>query len=153
MKLLSLLFASSAAAQLTFSASAVQHGKEVDISSLEFTPIAPRSRSHVRNTGGNSTATHTGRREEHRNHEKRTSVGFSSNWCGISQRAPSNDPITSVSGYFTAPNLSSRTGTYPEYGAAWIGIDGQSCSQALLQAGITTVVSLPRTPIYETPSL
>lgn len=141
MKLLSFLFASVAAAELTFSATAVQDGKEVDTSGLEFVPIPPRSRSHFRHNVSNYTAdASTYAVREKRHNEKRLSVSLSSNWCGVSQHAESNDPLTSVSGFFSAPNLHDRTGTYPQYGAAWIGMDGASCQQTLLQAGVTTIV-------------
>lgn len=44
--------------------------------------------------------------------------------------------------YFTAPNLRLRPKTpQPQYAAAWVGIDGASCNQALLQAGVTTVLN------------
>jgi hypothetical protein len=142
MRLLFLLFASAAAAELTFSATAVQKGEKVDISGLEFVPIPPRSRPHSRWSGTNSTGASDGGHKSHRSNEKakRTAISLSSDWCGVSQHAQSNDPIKSVYGSFTAPDLSDRTGTYPQYGAAWIGIDGATCSQALLQAGVTTVV-------------
>ncbi|KAH8905739.1 putative aspergillopepsin protein [Coniochaeta sp. PMI_546] len=143
MRLLSLVFASVAAAELTFSASAVQEGKKVDISGLEFVPIPPRSRSHFRWSGTNSTGAPHGGHKSHRSSEKdkRNAISLSSDWCGVSQHATNTDPIKSVYGSFPAPNLSDRTGTYPQYGAAWIGIDGASCSQALLQAGVTTILN------------
>lgn len=139
---LPLLYASVAAAELTFSATAVQAGKKIDISGLEFVPIPPRSRSHFRWSGTNSTGDHDGGHKSHRSSEKekRTAISLSSDWCGISQHAQSGDTIKSVYGSFPAPSLSDRTGTYPQYGAAWVGIDGASCSQALLQAGVTTIV-------------
>jgi hypothetical protein len=139
MKYLTLLLASvlsgSAVADLTFSATAVSRGKKIDwkASGLDFVPIPQKSRLH-HHRGDNDTD------EGGHHNQKRTSL--SSNWCGISQKAPkTGDPITSVSGAFTAPNLTVRPGySYPQFGSAWIGIDGASCSTALLQAGITTIV-------------
>jgi hypothetical protein len=149
MRFLSLILASvlsrMAAAELTFSATAVQRGKEVDTSGLEFVPIPPRSRSHFRQGGTNSTAGFPGGHKNLRDNDntKRAAISYSSDWCGVSQHSTSNNPITSVYGIFSAPNLSQRPGySYPQYGAAWVGIDGASCQTALLQAGITTVVSL-----------
>jgi hypothetical protein len=135
MRLLSLLFASAAAAELTFTATAVHGGEEVDISAAAFVKMPPRSRPHLRWAGANSTGA------PGKSHPRGNSISLSPTWCGLSQHyVDSSDPITNVYGAFTAPNLHDRTGTYPQSVAAWVGIDGASCQQALLQAGITTIV-------------
>lgn len=148
MRFLSLLFAAvvsrMAAAELSFTASAVHQGRKVDTSGLEFVPIPPRSKGHFRHgngtySGRNSTSGGGG-------HHRRSSVSSSSDWCGVSQHSTAQNPITSVYGVFSAPSLSFRPNLpYPQSGAAWVGIDGASCQTALLQAGITTVVC-PRQP-------
>jgi hypothetical protein len=145
--LLASVLSRMAAAELTFSATAVQRGKEIDTSGLEFVPIPPRSwsRPHFRQGGGSNSTTAgspPGGQTTQRNNDKRAAISYSADWCGVSQHSTNNNPITSVYGIFSAPNLTQRPGySYPQYGAAWIGIDGASCQTALLQAGITTVVS------------
>ncbi|KAJ9151636.1 Protease [Coniochaeta hoffmannii] len=135
--LLPLLFASAAAAELTFTASTVQDGKEVDVSTKDFVKMPPRSRPHHRWRGTNSTGGSSSSE-----HKRATSISLSSTWCGMSQKhADSQDPIKTVFGAFQAPNLHDRTGTYPQFAAAWVGIDGSSCQQALLQAGVTTTLN------------
>jgi hypothetical protein len=48
-----------------------------------------------------------------------------------------------VSGIFSTPSLTIRPSEpIPQFAAAWIGIDGASCQQALLQAGTQTVACL-----------
>lgn len=147
--LLVLVLSGSAVADLTFSATAVSRGKKVDwkASGLDFVPIPQRSRFHHHRGDNDTTTPDEG---GHHNH-KRLSASLSSNWCGISQKAPkSGDPITNVYGVFSAPDLTARPGySYPQFGSAWIGIDGGSCQTALLQAGITTVVG-PEVSIWIT---
>lgn len=150
MKLLSLLFASAAAAELTFTAKAVKNGETVDISPENIVKMPPRSRPQ----GPRGSANSTGRRPPPGPRQKREEVELSPTWCGISQQyADSQDPITTVYGIFETPDLSDRTGTYPQYGAAWIGIDGWTCQQALLQAGVTTIVRMPVGPPLSPPTI
>ncbi|KAK3382622.1 peptidase A4 family-domain-containing protein [Lasiosphaeria ovina] len=120
----------TAAGELSFSATAQQRGEDVDISDIEFVPIPPRQH------------------HEHapplrvRPRAERDSVSYSGNWCGASQHSTLSDPITNVFGYFTAPSLTLRSNVpAPQFAAAWVGIDGASCKQALLQAGVTTIVN------------
>lgn len=140
MRFLNLLLASvlsgSALADLTFDIMAVSQGKEIDwkAAGLEIVPIPQRSRFHHHE--GNSTAA-AGQHP----HQKRAST--SGNWCGISQKVQSNrDTLSSVYGYFQAPNLSFRPGyPYPQWASAWIGMDGGTCNSALLQSGVTVVLN------------
>lgn len=121
-------------AALTFSATAVHRGREVDTASLEFLPIPLRSH-HRRNS------TSTPRRDRGSSLGKREVVSYSDNWCGISQQSTTSNPITGVSGLFSTPSLSIRPSQpVPQFAAAWVGIDGSTCQQALLQAGTQTVV-------------
>lgn len=143
MMLLSLLLASAAAAELTFKATAVQNGQTTAISPEEIVKTAPRSRPHGIWGSANSSAVPppTGSQQKRQKSARSGTVTMSPGWCGLSQRyEESNDPITSVFGAFTAPDVYNRTGTYPQFAAAWVGIDGWSCTQALLQAGVTTTV-------------
>lgn len=58
----------------------------------------------------------------------KTNVEYSSNWAGA---ILIGSGYTSVTGTFTVPTPSS-TGS----GSAWVGIDGDTCSTAILQTGI-----------------
>jgi len=127
----------SVAAELTFSAEAeVQvDGAAVDITEqLDFVKVPPRERWQHRSPRrpnpppGRGTA-------------KRDTLSYSGNWCGASQHSVATDQIVSSYSYFTAPNLKLRPKIpQTQYAAAWVGIDGASCTQALFQAGVTTVV-------------
>jgi len=71
-------------------------------------------------------------------------IANSSNWCGSVNTAPSGKSIVSVTGMFQHPNCAKRTGsgvTWPQAVAAWVGIDGDSWTSALLQAGSVCEVS------------
>jgi len=129
----------SVAAELTFVADAevVQaDGTAVNITEvLDFVPVTPRQRWKHRSPQQPTTIPGRGTR-------RRDTVSYSGNWCGASQHSTSTDQIMSSFSYFTAPNLRLRPKTaQPQYAAAWVGIDGASCSQALLQAGVTTVLN------------
>jgi hypothetical protein len=132
--LLASLLSGSVLADFSFDVTAVSKGKKIDwkAAGLEIVPIPPRSRFHRH--GDNSTA------GGQHPHQRRAST--SSNWCGISQKVQSSrDTLSSVYGYFQTPDLSFRSGySYPQWGSAWIGMDGGTCSSALLQSGVTVVV-------------
>ncbi|KAB5578824.1 hypothetical protein GE09DRAFT_561910 [Coniochaeta sp. 2T2.1] len=148
MRLLPLLFASVAAAEMSYTVTATQGGKRIDASHLTLEAIPWKSRTHSRwsSTTNSTSSSSPGGHKSHRSSsssseiDKRAPISYSSDWCGISKRGPSNDPIKTVVGSFTAPNLRDRTGTYPQFGAAWVGIDGASCQSTLVQAGVTTIV-------------
>jgi hypothetical protein len=145
MRLLPLLFATAAAAELTFTASAVTDGQKTAVSTKDFVKMPPRSRPHHHRGAGNSTTGGDGSGANvpryHDRSAKASGPAYSTTWCGMSQKyARGGDPITTVFGAFQAPNTRDRTGTYPQFTAAWVGIDGETCQQALLQAGVTTTV-------------
>jgi hypothetical protein len=76
-------------------------------------------------------------------HARRTNPAQeSSNWCGASQHSPSTNPIISVKAYFQVPTLSPRPGItgFPQYVAPWVGIDGATSWDALLQAGTNSEI-------------
>ncbi|KAI9650960.1 hypothetical protein NHQ30_000995 [Ciborinia camelliae] len=58
----------------------------------------------------------------------KTDVSYSSNWAGA---VLVGTGYTSVTGTFTAPSPSTAGS-----GSAWVGIDGDTCSTAILQTGI-----------------
>ncbi|KAB5549536.1 concanavalin A-like lectin/glucanase domain-containing protein [Coniochaeta sp. 2T2.1] len=149
MRLLPLLFASVAAAEMSYTVTATQGGKRIDASHLTLEAIPWKSWTHSRwsSTTNSTSSSSPGAHKSHRSSsgsseiDKRAPISYSSGWCGISKRGPSNDPIKTVVGSFTAPNLRDRTGTYPQFGAAWVGIDGASCQSTLVQAGVTTILN------------
>ena len=135
--LLGLLAASSVAAELSFVAKAYREDTSADISSaLDFVPVPPRQRWRH------------GSRYRSNARGKRDPVSYSGNWCGASQHTdPAADPIVNAFSFFTAPDLRLRDKIPPpQFAAAWVGIDGASCKSALLQAGVTTIVSRCRSP-------
>lgn len=56
---------------------------------------------------------------------------YSTNWAGVVKHGKG---ITKVAGTITVPSASG--GSTDQAGAAWVGIDGDSCQGALLQTGI-----------------
>jgi Peptidase A4 family. len=61
----------------------------------------------------------------------------SNNWCGSVNYAPIGRQIRLVHGYFQHPVCEIRNGmkTFPQAVAAWVGIDGDTWTDSLLQAG------------------
>lgn len=67
-------------------------------------------------------------------------VQYSSNWAGAVQIG---EGITEVSGQVTFPRVTSPAGAVSgeSYGGSvWVGIDGDTCPQSILQTGIDWVV-------------
>lgn len=65
-----------------------------------------------------------------------THVSYSSNWAGAAY-SDAKGTYTSVTGTFTVPTPkepSSGSGTHSA--SAWVGIDGDSCENAILQTGV-----------------
>jgi len=65
-----------------------------------------------------------------------TEVSYSTNWSGavISSSAGT---FTEAYGTFTVPTPSAGSGSSRSYSAsAWVGIDGDTCSSAILQSGV-----------------
>lgn len=71
-------------------------------------------------------------------------VTTNSNWAGVFiEPPPNNQTWTDVSAQITVPPviapLSSGPGLYAA--AAWVGIDGASCNQAILQGGVDFMIN------------
>jgi len=62
-------------------------------------------------------------------------VQYSSNWAGgvISE---SSATWTAVTGTFVVPTPSAPSGSRTAYASAWVGIDGDTCGNAILQTGV-----------------
>jgi hypothetical protein len=136
--LLLALAAQSAVAELTYTVTGTHNGKPVKPSDIVFERKAPslyrlnttvESQPKPKDRGG-------------RRAKRANPVYTSSNWCGAVQHSPSTNKITSVHAYFQVPTLSQRPGvtSFPQYVAAWVGIDGATWGSALLQSGVTSQV-------------
>jgi len=70
--------------------------------------------------------------------ENGTNVQYSSNWAGaVITSPPSGQTFNAVSGKFNVPTPSAPDGSSGSYSAsAWVGIDGDTYTAAILQAGI-----------------
>lgn len=68
----------------------------------------------------------------------RTNVDYSSNWSGaVLTSPPSGSTFTSVSAQFTVPSPSLPQGSQQASSAsAWVGIDGDTYTNAILQTGV-----------------
>ncbi|KAL4892840.1 peptidase A4 family-domain-containing protein [Aspergillus ambiguus] len=65
-----------------------------------------------------------------------SSVAYSNNWAGaVREQPPPHAAYTAVSATFTVPKPTSVSGDH-EAGSAWIGIDGDTYTTAILQAGV-----------------
>ncbi|KAL2198130.1 concanavalin A-like lectin/glucanase domain-containing protein, partial [Corynascus similis CBS 632.67] len=111
---------------LTFTVEATRHGVPIPPSEIKLEPFVPgRTRmGHAMPPQG-------------RPKTRRDNVQVdSANWCGSVNRAPSSSEIQLAHGTFQHPTCSVRYGqTYPQASANWVGIDGDSYTSALLQAG------------------
>lgn len=75
-----------------------------------------------------------------------SSIEYSENWSGLAYTSPpSGETFNAVSAKFTVPTPSAPSGvsaTDGEYSAsAWVGIDGNTYSTAILQTGVDFTVS------------
>ncbi|KAL5358627.1 peptidase A4 family-domain-containing protein [Aspergillus floccosus] len=65
-----------------------------------------------------------------------SNIAYSNNWAGVvREQPPPNGIYTAVSATFTVPKPTSVSGDQ-EAGSAWVGIDGDTYSKAILQAGV-----------------
>lgn len=88
---------------------------------------------------GHGLASRVARRSGHLSHPKQsnqTNTDYSSNWSGaVLTSPPSGTTFTSVSAEFTVPSPQSVDGQSGS-SSAWVGIDGDTYSNAILQTGI-----------------
>ncbi|RDW87109.1 A4/G1 family peptidase [Aspergillus mulundensis] len=65
-------------------------------------------------------------------------VAYSNNWAGVvRESAPPGGPYTAVSATFTVPKPTAAPNTAGiQAGSAWVGIDGDTYSGAILQTGV-----------------
>ena len=64
-------------------------------------------------------------------------VAYSNNWAGaVRERPPPEGPYTAVTATFAIPEPTAVGGQESEAGSAWVGIDGDTHSAAILQTGV-----------------
>ncbi|KAF9895189.1 hypothetical protein FE257_000091 [Aspergillus nanangensis] len=64
-------------------------------------------------------------------------VSYSNNWAGVvREQPPPQGPYTAVSATFTIPKPTAVSRGPVEAGSAWVGIDGDTYPNAILQAGV-----------------
>ncbi|KAJ9396918.1 hypothetical protein DTO282F9_6172 [Paecilomyces variotii] len=78
-------------------------------------------------------------------------VQYSSNWAGaVLESPPSGQTFNGVSGVITVPTPSSPSGASGSSGAsAWVGIDGDTYTNAILQTGIDFTVGADGSVSYD----
>ncbi|KAI6380813.1 hypothetical protein MCOR25_001487 [Pyricularia grisea] len=141
LSLLLLVSATSAIEIKVVSVTTEEGAKPIDPASIKLVPrpLSPSSIERVRNvTVGEGDPMTGGKRSGTGN-----AISYSGNWCGAMQNAPTNNLVSSVSGWLTAPVLDIRhtENRTPQFAASWMGIDGgENCRTALLQGGTTTEI-------------
>ncbi|KAK5651378.1 hypothetical protein OQA88_12535 [Cercophora sp. LCS_1] len=131
--LITALAAQQALGQLKIKVEATYKGKPIPESEIKMVPIEAKS-----NPSSTTRLTPLKAAEAESAVKKRANpTSSSANWCGSVNRATNANQIKLIHSYFNHPTCTKRTGvtTYPQAVAAWAGIDGDSWTSALLQAG------------------
>jgi len=76
-------------------------------------------------------------------------VDYSSNWSGAVLETPSSGYFTSATGRFTVPTPKHVGSGGTESASAWVGIDGDTCTSGLLQAGVDFTVTSSGSVSYD----
>ncbi|KAK4039544.1 concanavalin A-like lectin/glucanase domain-containing protein [Parachaetomium inaequale] len=124
----SALMAHQAVAELTFTVEATRGGVPIPKSEIKLEPF-----EFGRTRMGHATPPP----QVHRKTRRTNPTANSANWCGSVNTVPSTNQIKVIHGTFQHPTCTKRAGvtTYPQAAANWVGIDGDSWTSALLQAG------------------
>jgi len=86
----------------------------------------------------------------HGHSEVSHNVTFSSNWAGaVLVSPPTGESFNSAVGTFTIPNPSNPGGQSDASASAWVGIDGDTATAAILQAGVDFTVSTSGAVTYD----
>jgi len=97
-----------------------------------------RRASRVRQSNPNFRLSGAAATQELELNPNKTNVDYSTNWAGAVLTAPpAGSTFTSVSATFTVPKPSGTTGA----ASAWVGIDGDTYSAAILQTGVDFTVT------------
>lgn len=80
-----------------------------------------------------------------------THVQYSNNWAGAVLTAPpAGETFSAVSGQFTVPEASAPDGGSGTYSASiWVGIDGDTYGNAILQSGVDVTVNSDGSQSYD----
>lgn len=123
---------SPALSELTYTVEATDNGVPIPQSEIHLEPFEPGTFGHAFNKNITLPTRSKGSKLARRTNP----VANSANWCGSVRLASSSNPIKLIHGTFQHPTCTRRTGqTYPQAVAAWVGIDGDSYTSALLQSG------------------
>jgi len=121
--------------EFEFTVTASHNGVPIPESEIELKPFEPGSAPWHTEEDSSSQSGPTMR---HRMKSKRANpIAYSNNWCGSVRKTTGTNKIKKLHAYFQHPGCSKRTGVtqYPQATAVWGGIDGDSWTSALLQAG------------------
>jgi hypothetical protein len=132
----SALVAHQALAELTFTVEATRNGVPIPKSEIRLVPFE----------FGRSRMGHATPPNVHRKTRRANPTANSANWCGSVNTTPSTNQIQVIHGTFQHPTCSLRSGMtqFPQAAANWVGIDGDTYTSALLQAGtVCKVCPLP----------
>ncbi|KAL2162336.1 hypothetical protein VTH06DRAFT_7249 [Thermothelomyces fergusii] len=125
--LVSALAAGPALANLTFTVEATRNGVPIPESEIRLEPFEPGSTRM-----GPVTEASRGRPKTRRSNVQAESA----NWCGTVNKAPLGTSIQLAHGVFQHPSCYVRPGhSFPQAAASWVGIDGDTYRDALLQSG------------------
>ncbi|KAL2864360.1 A4/G1 family peptidase [Aspergillus lucknowensis] len=126
MKLNLTLFATS-----TLLGTAVSHPSNLT-SRIQARSLNRQSRPNIPAPGG-----HPGSQSGFRTAET-AAIAYSNNWSGAAREKPlAGGPYTAVSATFTVPEPTAAPGSNAmQAGSAWVGIDGDTYSAAILQTGV-----------------
>jgi len=81
--------------------------------------------------------------------DQATQTSYSTNWAGAVQVSPPAGTFTAIAGSWTLPTVSTPSGGSGEYyNSEWVGIDGDTCESAILQAGTVSYVDGKTTGAY-----
>ncbi|KAH6617693.1 concanavalin A-like lectin/glucanase domain-containing protein [Chaetomium sp. MPI-SDFR-AT-0129] len=123
---------------LTFTIEATQHGKPIPPSQIKLEPFE-FGRSHIGHHGPVPAPPSSPEAVDPtpRMAKRANPTATSNNWCGSVNTLSKTNPVKTIHGEFQHPTCSLRGGstTFPQAAANWVGIDGDSWTSALLQAG------------------
>ncbi|KAL2149223.1 hypothetical protein VTH82DRAFT_8571 [Thermothelomyces myriococcoides] len=126
--LVSALAAGQALAKLTFTVEATRNGVPIPASEIRMEPFEPG-----RTRMGPVKDAPRGRQQKMRRSNPQAD---SANWCGTVNRAPFGKGIQLAHGTFQHPSCYIRPEhPFPQAAASWVGIDGDTYRDALLQSG------------------
>ncbi|KAH7629393.1 concanavalin A-like lectin/glucanase domain-containing protein [Sordaria sp. MPI-SDFR-AT-0083] len=129
--------------KFAYTVTGISYGKPIPPSSIVFEPKALSLHRLNRTSSVQEKTNLTISTKKLARQQKNNPVLYSANWCGAVQHpgGDSTNKITNVHAHFQIPTVSPR---YPGDGAwflaTWVGIDRAKWPEALLQAGILSLL-------------